>query len=112
MSKCKNYMTLDKFSKKKPLKLTVVWSKYLHVQTSNLCVLIDLNNRCNHESNRALESSWRLEFCPVKQGSDQIKLPRYKVLTHTTTVSSSSRHLITTSIYSTPSLVEVLKLRA
>jgi hypothetical protein len=53
----------------------------------------------------------RLEFCTVKQGGDQIKLLRYKVLTHTTTVSSGSRHLITTSIYSTPSLVEVLKLR-
>ena len=48
----------------------------------------------------------------MKEGGDQIKLLMYKLLTHTATVSSGSRHLITKSIYSTPSLIEVLKLRA
>jgi hypothetical protein len=42
-----------------------------------------------------------------KQDGDEIKLLRYKVLTHTQPESSGSRHLITASIYSTPPLVEV-----
>jgi hypothetical protein len=49
MSKCKNYVTVEKVPKKIHLKSALVYSRYLHLQTSNLCVLIDLNNRCNYE---------------------------------------------------------------